>query len=305
MKTIKTKLKQWARMKTKSLSTLLVSHIAYHPEYLDNCVLNSNESGISHEKHCDTEIIISLTTYGKRLYYVYLAIESIMQQTLKPNRIILWLSDELKNTDIPLTLCRQQKRGLEIRYCKDIRSYKKLIPTLAAFPSSTIITIDDDYLYHFDLVENLVNAYKKNPKLIYCGRMHRIKFRNNTTLKKYKDWVRNYDGYDVSPLNFPLGCGGILYPPHCLNQEVFNEDVFMDICKYADDVWFKAMALLNNTSSQRIFIHNKGDGDLIPTVNIEDTQLSNINIAKSLNDIQLKAVFSKYNLYKRLITINS
>jgi len=176
---------------------------------------------------------------------------------------------------------------------------------LTAFPSSVIITIDDDCLYHFDLIENLVNAYRKNPKMIYCTRMHRMKFINRSKLDKYKKWIWNYEDFDTSPLNFPTGVGGVLYPPNCFNNEVFNENVFLDICKYADDVWFKAMALLNNTSSQRIFIHNKGDGDLIPTVNIEDTQLSNINIAKSLNDIQLKAVFSKYNLYKRLITINS
>lgn len=32
------------------------------------------------------------------------------------------------------------------------------------------------------------------------------------------------------------GVGGILYLPHSLDKEVFNDDVFMDICLNADDV---------------------------------------------------------------------
>jgi len=296
----KTKLKQWAKNKIKSFCSILVSQIAYKSEYLSNCALNSNEQGISNEKYCGNEIIVSLTTYGRRFYDVYLAIESIMQQTVKPNKIVLWLGDDLKDADIPLTLRRQQKRGLDIRYCKDIRSYKKLIPSLAAFPSETIITIDDDCLYHFDLIENFINAYKKNPKLIYSARMHRIKLLNKNKLDKYKKWTWNYENNDISPLNFPTGSGGVLYPPNCFNEEVFNEKVFFDICKHADDVWFKAMSLLNNTLSQKIFTHNKNGEDFIPIVNTQDTALTNINVGKGLNDKQIKAVFDKYNLYERL-----
>jgi len=298
---LKTKLKQWAYMKLKSLiNAFLVVQSTYRVEHLNNCVMNSNESGISSEKYCDKEIIVSLTTYDNHLYDVYLAIESIMQQTIKPNRIILWLADELKNTDIPLTLRRQQKRGLEIRYCKDIRSYKKLIPALKAFPQDVIITIDDDSLYHFDLIENLINAYKKNPKYIHCAKMRQIKLRNKTTFEKYKKWMHKHENFDASPLNFPIGGGGVLYPPHCFNEEVFNENVFMDICKYADDVWFKAMSLLNNTLSQKIFTHNRIGNDYISIVNNQDTRLMYTNIDKSMNDVQLKTVFNKYNLFDRL-----
>jgi hypothetical protein len=224
-----------------------------------------------------------------------------MQQTLKPNKIVLWLGDEEKNETLPLILQKQQRRGLEIRYCKDIRAYTKLIPALKAFPSSTIITIDDDHLYGFDLIENLVTAHKKNPRLVYCNRLHRMKLFSPNSLKKYNKWTMNYKNHDISPLNFPTGVGGVLYPPHCFNDEVFNEAVFMDICKYADDVWFKAMALLNGTLSQKVpFIHkNYFIGNFI-----QEDSLFKINVGKNMNDIQLKAVFSRYNLYERLRVIS-
>ena len=300
------KLKKWVQRKTKMLFSPLFDHsieqLTYHhrAEYLNNLAVNSNESGISNAKYCNNEIIVSLTTYDRRLYDVYLAIESIMQQTMKPNRIILWLSNELKNADIPLVLQKQQKRGLEIRYCKDLRSYKKLIPALEAFPVDTIITIDDDCLYYFDLVENLVNSYKNNPNIVSCARMHRIKLLNNNTLEKYAKWTWRDDSCDISPLVFPTGAGGVLYPPRCFNQEVFNEDVFFDICKYADDVWFKAMALLNNVLSRKIYTHNKNGDDFFTNNNIQDNALFKINVNEGMNDIQLKAVFDKYNLYNKL-----
>jgi hypothetical protein len=302
MKIIKDKLKHFIQKKVRTLNGSSLDYLSnqftyiYRAEHLTNCALNSNIPGISSDKYCDNEIIVSLTTYDRRLFEVYLAIESIMQQSLKPNRIVLWLGYELENTEIPIVLKNQQKRGLEINYCKDIKSYKKLIPALKAFPSAVIITIDDDNIYNFDLIENLVNAYKKIPELIFCTKLHRMKLIGRNKLEKYAKWTSHYEKFYVSPLNFPTGNGGILYPPHCFNEEVFNENVFMDICKYADDVWFKAMALLNGVMAQKIFTH-----DCLSNYNAQHTSLSSINIGKRMNDIQLKAVFDKYNLYERLV----
>jgi len=304
---IKTNLKQWFQKKIRYINSLfadyLIDRFSYtnRSEHLTNCALNSSEQGISNEKYCDNEIIVSLTTYGTRLYEVYLAIESIMQQSIKPNRIVLWLGDEMKNETIPQVLRNQQNRGLEIKYCKDIKSYKKLIPALTAFPSAAIITIDDDHLYHFDLIENLINAHRKNPRMVYCAKMHRMKLLKNNELEKYAKWTAKYEFFDVSPLNFPTGVGGVLYPPNCFNEEVFNEKVFMDICAFADDVWFKAMSLLNGVMAQRIFTHNKKDDEHLRNETAQYSSLSQINIDKQMNDIQLRAVFDKYNLYEKLI----
>lgn len=303
---IKAKMKNWVQKKISNLNDLFANKLAKkfscicRAEYLNNCAQNCSEVGVVEEKYCDSEVIVSLTTYGMRLYEVYLAIESIMQQTLKPNRIILWLSDEMKNITMPLVLQNQQKRGLEIRYCKDIGSYTKLIPALKAFPSAAIITIDDDHIYHFDVIENLVNAYKNNPALIHCARMHKMKLLNNAKLEKYRKWTYESESFDVSPLNFPTGNGGVLYPPGSFNKEVFNENVFMDICKYADDVWFKTMALLHGTMAKKIFTHNKKGNEHLEISNTQYSALSKINIHRGMNDVQLKAVFDKYNLYDKL-----
>ena len=55
---------------------------------LEQNILYSQASGVTNEKYCDHDIIVSLTTYSKRIYDVHLTIESIMEQTMKANRII-------------------------------------------------------------------------------------------------------------------------------------------------------------------------------------------------------------------------
>ena len=87
--------------------------------------LHTTELGISKDRICKEEVVVSLTSYGTRFYDCYLAVESIMQGSVKPNRIVLWVSDTLKNETVPILLQNQVKRGLEIRYRRDIRSYTK------------------------------------------------------------------------------------------------------------------------------------------------------------------------------------
>lgn len=270
----------------------------YRVLQLNDYVLHNSERGVTDIRYCDHEIIVSLTTYEPRLYEVYLAIESIMQQTMKANRIVLWLSESLENIVLPYTLQLQMKRGLEVKYCKDIRSYKKLIPALHAYPNEVIITIDDDAMYQIDVIEKLVTSYIQEPSFIYFNRGRRIDLQDGK-LSPYLTWKRCRDT-NVSALNFPTGVGGILYPPHIFNNEVFNENVFMDISPYSDDVWFKAMALYNDKLCKKVYTHNKSGDDFLCNLNVQDCALSHINNEQRQNDIQLKNVFEKYDLYKKL-----
>lgn len=59
-----------------------------------------------------------------------------------------------------------------------------------------------------------------------------------------------YDEYESNKLNFLTGGAGTLFPPHSLPNEVLNKEKNMELCPYADDVWFKAIAILNGTPIQ-------------------------------------------------------
>lgn len=268
-------------------------------EHLKECIYKCKERGTTDETYCEHEVIVSLTTFGKRFYDVATTIESIMQGSMLPNRIILWLAEEEFNDVIlPHSLQLQQKRGLEIRYCKDIRSYKKLIPTLKKYPDAVVITVDDDVLYEADLIENLFRSFKANPGCICAGRVHKITLDDYARPLGYLRWEWGKGTMKASTLNFFTGVGGVLYPPHCLDEEVFNEAIFTDICKHADDIWFYAMAKKRGTNIVKCFTHNPEGGDYLINEDVQDVGLSAINVCgQHLNDTQFQAVFEYYNLH--------
>ncbi len=266
--------------------------------YLRNSILKNSDPGTTDTKYCKEKVVVSLTTYSKRIHDVYLTIESLMHQTYKANRIILWLADELKDKELPQTLILQQNRGLEVRYCEDIKSYKKLIPALKEFPDDIIITVDDDAIYNIDMLENLIKAYQKNSSYVYFYRGHLMTKRSNNELNDYNQWKWYKAVQKANVLNFPTGIGGILYPPDTFNDEVFNKEVYMEICRYADDVWFKAMALLNNRLASRVITRNANGEEYFDNPSGDDVALGLIN--QKQNDIQIKAVFERYNLFDKL-----
>lgn len=267
--------------------------------YLEDKILHSSESGITDKKYCAHEVIVSLTTYGKRMQDVCFTIESIMQQTMLPNKIVLNVDPASRENALPIALQKQIKRGLTIVVAEeDIRSYKKLIPTLKANPEAIIITIDDDVLYEFDIIERLFNSYIKNPKKVSALRTHSILLDENGLPLKYMDWNwesgEAYSSYHL----FATGVGGVLYPPHCLSEEVFNQNVFTKICPTADDVWFHAMALLNGTGIVKAQSRDPQGQDYINNEDVQELGLCSINTgASGKNDMQIKAVYEKYGIY--------
>lgn len=269
--------------------------------YIHAFVLLFRHKGVS-EKIYENLIVVSLTSYGERVKSVAITIESIMSGTMLPNKIVLWLGEEFRDKEIPKSLCRLKKKGLEIKYCKDIRSYKKLIPSLNEYPDSIIITIDDDIIYGRNLLQNLYDSYKKDPKSIHANLVTKVLMNDNGEPQGYSKWPSIECGGDKSLYNFFKGCGGTLYPPKSLNSEVFNEGVFLKECKYADDIWFWAMAILNDTPITKVSSNIKSEYQLIVNPEVQTIALTNINNAKDhcMNDIQLKAIDNRYKIFDHI-----
>ncbi len=274
-----------------------------HSTKLKYSSLTSNKIGTCQAQYYgdQTQVIVSLTTYGLRIFDVYLTIESLLNQTYPPNRIILWLSEKEKGNDLPELLLKQQRRGLEIMYCKDILSYKKLIPSLKLFPNDVIITVDDDVIYNVDTLEFLIKSSRANPNCICANWCMKIKLNSTGVPESYRHWNPIGSTDKPSKLNFPIGCAGVLYPPHCLSNHVFDESTFMRICKFADDIWFKAMALMNDTKSI-MTTHNAHEFTYYDNPLWQDKGLTQKNIKLDMNDTQLKAILDNFDLYPKLAT---
>lgn len=262
------------------------------------------------------KIIVSLTSYPDRIGIVNQAIETLLNQTYKADKVVLWLAKEQfpnREEELPEELLRLKNRGLEIEWCNDIKSYKKLIPALKKYPNDVIVTADDDLLYDKHWLEALVNAYKKHPNFLNVHRCHYISF-VKPLYKICYDYFSN-----VKPC-YNLFCttgGGILYPPHLFTEEVFKENIFMKLAPTSDDIWFWAMTVLQGIKI-RVVKNNIQDLEYIEGTQEECLWKFNEREAdKQLNDIlnkypqitkrlEKKILFSnKYNLGEQIFSIKN
>ena len=72
-----------------------------------------------------------------------------------------------------------------------------------------------------------------------------------------KEWDKCVNSEIAKFTNFPIGAGGILYPPNSFKKEIFRPDVFLKCAPYNDDIWFWIMAVMNNKKFRVVKNHDK------------------------------------------------
>ena len=215
-----------------------------------------NWRGVNDAKR-EKPVIVSLTSYEERFADLPKTIYSLLNQSLRPDRIILWLDmngDDL--TTLPYEITKLIKNGLEIRFVKDIGSYTKVIYAFEEFPNAVIVTADDDIYYSKNWLKNLYLSYISNPEDIHCHRAHRVGVKNGKILP-YESWQKQVNEESARYDNFLTGAGGVLYPPGCFSKEVLRRDVFLKYAPTADDIWFWVMALVHGKKIRVVKNHCK------------------------------------------------
>ncbi|MEH6578323.1 MAG: hypothetical protein V7731_14770 [Amphritea sp.] len=262
--------------------------------------LNSVCVGVGNDKAHN--IVVSLTSYQRRINDIYLTIESLFQQSLRADKILLWLSrDNFPGgyDELPEILKRQSERGLEIHFVEgDLGCYKKIIYTLEQYPDSLIVTTDDDIMYPQDMIDQLYRAYVRHPDVIHCQRAHRIQLDSNNKPLAYRQWHHSVNSTKPAFDLFPTGNGGVLYFPGCFDKEVLNQKQFMSLAPSADDIWLKAMAMKAGVKSQPVYDERYWKSRFLTIENSQVGSLTSINKSREYgNDAKLKAVFDAYNLW--------
>lgn len=243
----------------------------------------------------DGEIIVSLTSFPARIDKVWITISSLMNQTLKPKRIILWLAEEQfpgKEDNLPKKLVKMKNRGLEIKFCDDLRPHKKYYYTMKENPDDIVVTVDDDMLYPENMLEQLWNAHEKHPDTVVCQYAHRITLDENGSIKPYQEWESCYgESTDPDMRILPVGCGGVLYPPHCLDDRIFNKEQIKSLCLQMDDLWLKSMALLKGTKAA---ICDEGSQIYFDITGTKKSGLQHVNAGQNKNDEAMIAIIREY-----------
>lgn len=246
-------------------------------------------------KYTGTEVIVSLTTFPARMKTLPIVLESLFRQTVKPDKIILWLADTQfsDKNKVNLKLHKFITLGLNVEYCEDLRSHKKYYYSMKNNPDAIVITVDDDIIYPEDMIEELLKTYLNYPNKIICNRAHLMKKRDGQLLP-YNSWTYRAKGYSGVNIMFcPTGCAGILYPPHSLSEYVFDKEVLKKICFFADDIWLKCMGYLNGTE---VVLTGKDNPEVIDVIGANKMGLAKLNVEEDFNTKQLKEVSKYYRI---------
>lgn len=202
----------------------------------------------------DGNLVVSLTSYPPRYSTLHMTLACLLDQSVKADRTILWVARDDMSL-LPDAVRRLEVGGLEIRGCDDLRSYKKLIPALEAYPDAYIVTADDDVYYGPDWLETLVRKVDPAAPAVLCHRAHGVAATTGGKLAPYLDW--EFDVQDESA-RMPsgdivgTGAGGVLYPPHALHPMVSDRALFQRLCPHGDDLWFYWCARMAGTPYQKV-----------------------------------------------------
>lgn len=201
-----------------------------------------------HER--STKIIVSLTTFPARINSVEYAIRALFRQSVKPDRIVLWLAREQFPDFVPtISMKKMIDAGLEVKFCDDLRGHKKYFHSLLEQrENELIITYDDDLIYPEDSIEQLLKKHQQFPDCIICNRAQAIvEYRGQ--LQSYSTWkvLSNEGVKSPSSRLFPSTGSGTLYPYGSVNKEAFNVELMKQNALTADDLWMRFMSALNKT----------------------------------------------------------
>lgn len=239
---------------------------------------------------------VSLTTFGRRSGRVHLAVESIACGRVRPSRLLLWIDEEDLLRNLPPALRRLQKRGLEIRACKNYGPHKKYYPYVESQESfdAPLVTADDDTLYPSYWLRELIRANANYPDSVNCYLAHVIGM-NHDEIAKYQVW-KSCDSTLPDFRHVAVGLGGVIYPAPLLTALKRAGAAFEACCPKGDDLWLHAQALRAGYRVRQILPR-------LPYFSFQgipgtaETALSNNNVTHGDgNDRQIQATYDESDI---------
>ena len=240
-------------------------------------------------------VIVSIASYDKRISTLYLCLETIFAQTFKPDKILIYL--DKKYEALPF-----DTKNVEVRFVQeDLKSHNKYFYAMQQYPQDIIVTFDDDVLYPHNILSKLVSSYERFPNAVSAGRAHQICFDSTGNIMPYNDWMREATIYNQPRFDLMAnGVGGVLYPPNCMSESLFDKNMIKKLCLYGDDIWLKAMQLIKGTPVVLIKQPHQHPPIIAGT---QENGLYKVNKLECRNDTYIKSVFGKFGLTKERILL--
>lgn len=238
----------------------------------------------------DSDVVVSATTHGIRINRVHVAIESVVRGSVRPARYILWLDDPALMANLPGSLKRLRRRGLEIILVPaGYRVHTKYYPYVESIDNHVerLVTSEDDIVFPVHWLRDLLACSDRYPDEVVSFRAHRIALAG-TQIAPYDDWVP-CTSTEPSYRNFGTNVSGQVYPPSFLNFIKTHGTEFREAAPTADDVWLNRLAIASGRRTVQVL----PDPHLFPWV--PGTQASGLfwtNVLGGQNDLQIARTYT-------------
>jgi predicted O-methyltransferase YrrM/SAM-dependent methyltransferase len=245
------------------------------------------------------DIFVSLTSIQQNQQILLLTLNSIEQQSLRPTKCYIYLSEEPYLQDIgfkdkildeSLQNYLNEKADLfEVKWCLNTGPFRKLVPLLTdKFEQDCIIiTLDDDTVYHPELIQHLMADYQIHQCCInYRG--FTMKYQNSIKEINYEDRAKTIP---CNLYNFHTGKSGVLYHTSFFRSTkglILNEKLFLSCCPTGDDIWFNFCRIANDI---KCYVTNFNY--MIKDQTNQYGLFSNYNVIHQTNSIAIQKTIAK------------
>lgn len=208
----------------------------------------------------DVIITCTLTSFPARIDSVQQTIKSLFNQSMKPDRIVLWLAeDEFAGKEMPDSIKQLMKQGLEVQFCENLYGHKRYYKLIQEQKKNEIILMfDDDILFSSATIERLYSVWKKHPDCIVCDRGQSFTLQDGKVINPGR-WSAISDVGLIEPSFRILASpgGGCLIPYGALCKDAYDVDKIKKYAIKTGDIWLMFMAVENDTKIIRTYKYHR------------------------------------------------
>lgn len=211
------------------------------------------------------EAFVSITSFPERINTLAFVLISLARTKANVGYNLFLAKDQFKSfRSLPYLLRTLQRLNIITIFfvSNDFKSYKKYYYISQINSNIPFLTFDDDIIYNKKSITNLLKFHKSDQNAIIANLSM---FFEDPLTKEYCSWDK-VEMYNTTHKNiFPIGAGGVLYPP-LMNFPLFYDiNNAQEICPSGDDIWLyfcakhykiKTIAACLKSSYLPIFIRN-------------------------------------------------
>lgn len=185
-------------------------------------------------------IIVAMTTLPGRIDKIFPAINSLIDQTVKPDRIYLSLPSYSRRHKIAYHIPDGLINHPLVKIIPSDRDWgpaTKLIPVLKdkeTRPETLILAVDDDNIYPRTILSTFLRYARVMPNAALSLRGCHM-----PASRRWEDSLA-FKGAQISKpvkTNIIMGCGGILVKPRFFDEDLFDYDKAPPQAFFVDDIW--------------------------------------------------------------------